>query len=340
MVEKGNSRMGKSKSKNCLTIIFTSAGIVGLMLIVIWLGILWNMEADVEQLPPKIFLPFLHYPAMVLKDCGGSKMGSAAQIYEGIGDTASRINSEDIPACGLAPTDPQYCVLNNGALLDKSHIVTYLANDFWIKLKKIRNGTGSGEITLGPQTAGPDYSYAVTYKVKFLNHVSAHTLQQIGLSIWLDYERRYEKWTFNLLDRVGVESSFSIEDIPSTYLAYWMAVNYGYFREKYGVEELKQRDIYNKAFQEILNTLGGGYGSYDRPEGFGGFDYEQTKACAEDGECGLDSFKNRTHFMKVSAEAGKTNLYQCLSYPDVIEIKPVDGLYIFWNVIDEVKDEE
>jgi hypothetical protein len=332
--------MGKNKSKSCLIKFFASVGIVGLVLIGIWLGFLWKMEAEVEQLPPKIFLPFLHYPAMVLKDCGGWGIYSEAQNYEAYVNVVSQVNKEDFPTCGLEPTDPQYCVLSNGALLDKSHIVTYLAHDFWIKLKKIRNGTGSGEIILGPQTAGPDYSYTVTYKVRFLNHVSVPTMQQIGLSIWLDYQRRYEKWTFGLPERHGVESSFSIEDIPSTYLAYWMAVNYGYFKEKYREEGLEQRDIYNKAFQEVLDMLGGGYGSYDRPEGFGQFAYEEAKACSEDGECGLNSFKNRTHFMKANAEEGSRNQYQCLPYPDILEIKPIDGLYFFWNVVGEEKDEE
>jgi hypothetical protein len=331
--------MGKRKTKSCLIKIFTAVGIVGLVFIAIWLGFLWKMEAEVEQLPPKFFLPFLHYPAIVHKDCGGWGIGSEVKNYEAYVKVDRDINMEDFPTCGLAPTDPQYCLLNNGALLDKSHIVTYLAHDFWIKLKKIRNGTGSGEIRLGPQTAGPNYSYAVTYEVKYLNHVSAQTLQQIGLSIWLDYQRRYEKWTFTLPDRVGVESSLSIEDIPSTYLAYWMAVHYGYFREKYGEEGMDQRDIYNQAFQEVLDILGGGYGMYDRPEGFGHYDYEQTKACAEDGECGLNSFKNRTHFMKVSAEEGDSNQYQCIPYPDILEIKPIDGVYIFWSLVSEEKDE-
>lgn len=332
--------MGRSQSKSCLVRIFTTVGIMGLVLAGIWLSFLWKMEAQFEQLPPKIFLPFLHYPSIVLKDCGEWEISSGASKYESYINVTSQVNREDLPPCGLLPTDPQYCVLNNGTLLDKSHIVTYLAHDFWIKLKKIRNGTGSGEIILGPQTAGPNFSYAVSYEVKFLNHVSVPAMQQIGLSIWLDYQRRYEKWTFTLPDRVGVESSLSIEDIPSTYLAYWMAVNYGYFREKYGEEGMKQRDIYNQAFQEVLDMLGGGYGSYERPEGFGQFDYEQTKACAEDGECGLDSFKNRTHFMKGTAEESSENQYQCLPYPNALEIKPIDGLYFFWNVVSEEKDEE
>jgi len=81
-----------------------------------------------------IIRPFPHYPGAILKDCGKWSMSSEAQRYEPHKDVSNRLDWEDFPACGLKNTDPQYCVLNNGALLDKSHIVTYLAHDFWVNL--------------------------------------------------------------------------------------------------------------------------------------------------------------------------------------------------------------
>jgi hypothetical protein len=92
--------MGKRKSKSCLVKILSIVGVVSLVLIAVWLGFIWKMEADVEHLPPKIFLPFTHYPAMVLKDCGEWEIGSGVANDAAYGDVVRHLEGEDSPASG------------------------------------------------------------------------------------------------------------------------------------------------------------------------------------------------------------------------------------------------
>jgi len=44
--------------------------------------------------------------------------------------------------------------------------------------------------------------------------------------------------------------------------------------------------------------------------------------------------------MKTKIESDSSNMYQCLPYPDDLDMEPLDGMYIYWRLIGEEKDEE
>jgi hypothetical protein len=206
---------------------------------------------------------------------------------------------------------PQYCILNNGAFIDKSHFSPKTAGEFWKDLKQAK---GKGETTLPPiQQYAPGLIFSGRYIVNIPETTSLEELKGVGVSIWWDFEVRFEKWQYKRYP-LGEISSFETADIPSTYLGYISAVK-GY------------------SYETIVTMLGGGHPSDEPPTGhshlanwIGNYLHPcDLKECLS-GYCPRESARNDSILLKAQTANG---YYKMLTYPPELYIAPVNKYWKF-----------
>jgi RHS repeat-associated protein len=154
--------------------------------------------------------------------------------------------------CVIGDDGVRYCYLENGMIIDSTHYEEELAKEFWDWLIN----SDSNKFTFTQGTYG--HIFSVTYQVEGdLTSLTTEQRRALGAQIWLDYQNRFEQWQSDLFwDIPG--SSFSPEDIPSTYLAY-------------AAVSATHPDNKNQyTFSDVVNALGGGYGMPEKPSGFNG----------------------------------------------------------------------
>jgi RHS repeat-associated protein len=135
--------------------------------------------------------------------------------------------------------DFQVCLLNNGAIFDRSHYNTYQASFLWNSLVNLyTSGVPNGNIKL--DQSGTGFDFVATYYINFNEVENQGQLAQIAIGIWLDFQIEFEKFQGEVYPLgVGVITEFTIGDVPSAYLA--MAA------------EIKGMEL-----DEVIDVLGGG----------------------------------------------------------------------------------